>query len=68
MTLDHDQHDADARDQLDADARDQHEAAHDAGESEEDGPQYVMQGIITIALFGAFVAFALFCLPFYIFN
>ncbi len=59
MTLDHDKHDADAVDQVEA---------VDGTEPDEDGRQYVMQGIITIALFGAFVAFALFCLPFYIFN
>lgn len=59
MTPEHAQHDADAVDQT--------EAVDDA-QSDEDDRQYVMQGIITIALFGAFVAFALFCLPFYIFN
>lgn len=57
MTLDHDKHATDAVDRVDA-----------VDETEEDGRQYVMQGIITVALFGAFVAFALFCLPFYIFN
>lgn len=57
MTPDHDKHDVDAVAQVDA-----------AEETDEDGSQYVMQGIITVALFGGFIAFALFCLPFYIFN
>ncbi len=57
MTLDHDKYEADAVAQVDA-----------AEETDEDNRQYVMQGIITVALFGGFVAFALFCLPFYIFN
>lgn len=60
MSLDHGKHDVDAVEPVDADVT-------DAAEDAEPEGNYVMQGVITIGLFGAFVAFALFCLPFYIF-
>ncbi|MBK8462529.1 MAG: hypothetical protein IPL36_05735 [Nigerium sp.] len=60
MTTGHDKHETDAVDQV--------PAADGTDETGEEAGPYLMQAIITIALFGAFVAFALFCLPFYIFN
>ncbi|MFT3875305.1 MAG: hypothetical protein QM708_02590 [Propioniciclava sp.] len=61
MTLDNSKHDIHAVPPAEVDDT-------DAVEDAEPEPNYVMQGVITIALFAAFVAFALFCLPFYIFS